>query len=70
LFENQIQSVIIEGGRQTLQTFISEGMWDEARVFKGPNFLNEGTKAPILNRNYFQKTTVFDDELLIFENND
>ena len=70
LFENQIQSVIIEGGRQTLQTFISEGMWDEARVFKGPIFLNEGTKAPILNRNYFQRTTVFDDELLIFENND
>jgi hypothetical protein len=45
-------------------------MWDEARVFKGPIFLNEGTKAPILNRNYFQRTTVFDDELLIFENND
>jgi diaminohydroxyphosphoribosylaminopyrimidine deaminase/5-amino-6-(5-phosphoribosylamino)uracil reductase len=31
LYDHQIQSVIIEGGRQTLQTFIDANLWDEAR---------------------------------------
>src|SRR5690606_19872131 len=35
LFENNLQSVIIEGGRQTLQTFIDAKLWDEARIFIG-----------------------------------
>jgi diaminohydroxyphosphoribosylaminopyrimidine deaminase/5-amino-6-(5-phosphoribosylamino)uracil reductase len=35
LYDHQIQSVIIEGGRQTLQTFIDANLWDEARVFRG-----------------------------------
>ncbi|HRN45021.1 MAG TPA: bifunctional diaminohydroxyphosphoribosylaminopyrimidine deaminase/5-amino-6-(5-phosphoribosylamino)uracil reductase RibD, partial [Flavobacterium sp.] len=35
LYQHQIQSVIIEGGRQTLQTFIDANLWDEARVFVG-----------------------------------
>jgi diaminohydroxyphosphoribosylaminopyrimidine deaminase/5-amino-6-(5-phosphoribosylamino)uracil reductase len=30
---------IIEGGRQTLQTFIDVNLWDEARVFSGNIFL-------------------------------
>jgi len=48
LYNNNIQSVIIEGGRQTLQTFIDENLWDEARVFKGQVHIEEGTKAPVL----------------------
>ena len=32
LFEMNIQSVIIEGGSITLQSFIKAGLWDEARV--------------------------------------
>lgn len=47
LYEHQIQSVIIEGGRFTLQQFIDEGIWDEAVVIKNENLLLEnGTKAP------------------------
>jgi diaminohydroxyphosphoribosylaminopyrimidine deaminase/5-amino-6-(5-phosphoribosylamino)uracil reductase len=34
MYRHQIQSVI-EGGRQTLQTFIDANLWDEARVFSG-----------------------------------
>ena len=33
LYESNIQSVLIEGGTTTLQTFINEGLWDEARIF-------------------------------------
>ena len=43
----QIQSVIIEGGKQTLQTFIDADLWDEARVFTGDLMLDNGVKAPV-----------------------
>ena len=70
LFTHQIQSVIIEGGRQTLQTFIDANLWDEARIFKGNALFNNGIKAPVLNRNPIRKEQICNDELLIFENND
>jgi diaminohydroxyphosphoribosylaminopyrimidine deaminase/5-amino-6-(5-phosphoribosylamino)uracil reductase len=38
MYRHQIQR-IIEGGRQTLQTFIDVNLWDEARVFSGNIFL-------------------------------
>lgn len=34
LHENQIQSVIIEGGSYTLQQFIDADLWDEAFIIK------------------------------------
>jgi diaminohydroxyphosphoribosylaminopyrimidine deaminase/5-amino-6-(5-phosphoribosylamino)uracil reductase len=33
LFKHKIQSLIVEGGTKTIQTFIDENLWDEARVF-------------------------------------
>lgn len=70
LYDKKIQSVIIEGGRQTLQTFIDANLWDEARVFKGNLFFEDGIKAPVLNKKWISKTTIFNDELLIFRNYD
>ncbi len=70
LYENNIQSVIIEGGRQTLKTFIDENIWDEARVFKGSVFFENGIKAPILNSKQKEKKFILNDELLIFKNDD
>jgi diaminohydroxyphosphoribosylaminopyrimidine deaminase/5-amino-6-(5-phosphoribosylamino)uracil reductase len=70
LFRDGIQSVIIEGGRQTLQTFIDAGIWDEARIFKGNIFLGNGTKAPEIKKYFTEKTTLIGDELLIFSNHD
>ncbi|MCL8536844.1 bifunctional diaminohydroxyphosphoribosylaminopyrimidine deaminase/5-amino-6-(5-phosphoribosylamino)uracil reductase RibD [Chryseobacterium gallinarum] len=50
LYKEQIQSVIIEGGRFTLQQFIDAGLWDEAIVIKNENLrLKNGTKAPQFN---------------------
>ena len=50
LYKEQIQSVIIEGGRFTLQQFINAGLWDEAIVIKNENLnLENGTKAPEFN---------------------
>ena len=70
LFQHQIQSVIIEGGAQTLQTFIDANLWDEARVFIGNCTFEKGVKAPILNTSPFKKEKIGTDELLIIRNYD
>lgn len=67
LYKNEIQSVIIEGGKQTLQTFIDANLWDEARVFKGVIFFGNGTKSPDFKGNLISKETILNDELLIFK---
>ncbi len=48
LYKNDINSIIIEGGALTLQTFINEGLWDEARIFIGNVEFTSGLKAPEL----------------------
>lgn len=48
LYKHQIQSVIIEGGAITLQSFIDADLWDEARIFSSDNKLEKGVKAPHL----------------------
>lgn len=51
LYKLNIQSLIIEGGSKTLQSFIDSQLWDEARVFTSTQNLGGGTKAPVL-RNF------------------
>ena len=50
-----IQSIIIEGGTQTLQTFIDENLWDEALVFVGDTSFQKGVKAPIIKKQFNEK---------------
>ena len=68
LHQHKIQSVIIEGGTQTLQTFIDENLWDEARVFTGESLFKEGIKAPFLNRQGEETYTIHKDQLNIYRN--
>jgi diaminohydroxyphosphoribosylaminopyrimidine deaminase/5-amino-6-(5-phosphoribosylamino)uracil reductase len=70
LYRHQIQSVIIEGGRHTLQTFINANLWDEARVFYGKVQINAGTKAPILESKQNEKFIIGTDKLIISRNHD
>ena len=45
----QVQSVIVEGGSNLLQSFIDEGLWDEARVITNTSMIvNKGLDAPQL----------------------
>lgn len=47
LYEEQIQSVIVEGGSYTLQHFLNADLWDETVIITSENlFLQNGTKAP------------------------
>ena len=70
LYQHQIQSVIIEGGAQILQTFIDANLWDESRVFIGNNKFGTGIKAPVLNKTPSKKEKIGTDELLIIRNYD
>jgi diaminohydroxyphosphoribosylaminopyrimidine deaminase / 5-amino-6-(5-phosphoribosylamino)uracil reductase len=49
LMKQKIQSVIVEGGAQTLSLFLNAGLWDEARVFTSAKPFNEGIAAPLVN---------------------
>lgn len=46
LYTQRIQSVIVEGGGQILNSFISANLWDEARIFTSPQLFGEGLPAP------------------------
>lgn len=50
-----IQSVIIEGGEQVLNSFIKNDLWDEARIFYGEKEFKEGIKAPEIHIDYLYK---------------
>lgn len=65
LYLQDIQSVIIEGGAFTLNSFINAGLWDEARVFTGEATLNEGIKAPAINGSVIGKISSGEDALEI-----
>ena len=68
LYNNNINSVIIEGGAQTLQTFIDENLWDEARVFTGQTTFKTGVKAPNISRQLVNKEYILTDLLKIYKN--
>lgn len=68
LFNHDINSVIIEGGRQTLQTFIDENLWDEARVFKSDTHFTTGTKAPYFFKNLHSEEKTSNNTLKIYKN--
>lgn len=69
LYAKDINSMIVEGGTQTLQTFINENLWDEARVFKGHVIFKSGTKAPLINGQLISEQHLLKDTLKIYVNN-
>lgn len=44
--EHRVLSIMVEGGRQTLQTFIDLDLFDELRIEISPVLLHNGVKAP------------------------
>ncbi len=68
LYEQEIQSVVIEGGRHTLNSFIEKGLWDEAFVYVGEKWFEKGVKAPILMNKPIEKHDFGDSKLYVFRN--
>src|SRR3546814_12157901 len=70
LYLMDIQSVIIEGGRKTLDLFIEAGLWDEARIFTSPHVWGAGVAAPICHAVEASGQQVGHDRLHIYYRND
>ena len=51
LYHQGVQSLIVEGGRQTHELFLTAGLWDEIRVETGAMTVTDGTRAPQLPSN-------------------
>ena len=51
LYAEKKQSLIVEGGAKTLQSFLDTGLWDEIRIESAPFTVNEGVEAPKLPEN-------------------
>ncbi len=70
LYLMDVQSVIVEGGRKTLDRFIDAGLWDEARVFTSPQVWGTGIPAPIVHAAKASSLPVGADRLHIYYHND
>lgn len=68
LYEQKVNSLIVEGGASVLQSFITLGLWDEARVFITSGFLQNGIKAPPLPYAPTEKYSLGTDNLFVFRN--
>lgn len=70
LHEQNKLSLIIEGGAHLLNSFIEQGLWDEARIFVADAELNEGIPAPVLkDANNAFETESGTDKLFFYTNN-
>ena len=51
--DQQWLSLLVEGGRRTLSSFIEAGLWDEIRVETAGMVVGDGTPAPTIPENAF-----------------
>jgi len=68
LYDNDIQSLIVEGGPTMLQSFIDQDLWDEAHVYTGQVCFGTGVKAPVFNYSPVKFDRFYNSELRIFRN--
>jgi diaminohydroxyphosphoribosylaminopyrimidine deaminase/5-amino-6-(5-phosphoribosylamino)uracil reductase len=68
LFKIGVQSIIIEGGAKTLQSFIDSNLWDEARVFVGNNNFKIGIYSPDFTGKIVSSRNILKDVLSVYEN--
>ncbi len=52
LFQNNIQSLLVEGGASLSQSFIDAGLWDEIYIEHAQSVLGDGVKAPQVPAGY------------------
>lgn len=70
LYSLKLNSVLVEGGTQLLQSFIDAGLWDEAIVITNQRLaVGEGLPAPQLHNHALQKVeTLFNDTVHTYTN--
>lgn len=68
LYTRRIQSLIVEGGRILIESFLQSGIWDEAYVYVGNKTFKNGIPAPTLPEQLTHYEKLADDELYIYNN--
>ncbi|MCF6359005.1 MAG: bifunctional diaminohydroxyphosphoribosylaminopyrimidine deaminase/5-amino-6-(5-phosphoribosylamino)uracil reductase RibD [Draconibacterium sp.] len=68
LYKQKILSVIIEGGKQLLESFIDENIWDEAYQFIGNKYFYSGINAPHISGNIIGSEILDSDKLIVYKN--
>ena len=69
LYEKSVQSLIVEGGKELLSSFIKSDLWDEARVLTGNKYFIEGLKAPLIDVNPHRTESFSKDKIDYYFNN-
>jgi diaminohydroxyphosphoribosylaminopyrimidine deaminase/5-amino-6-(5-phosphoribosylamino)uracil reductase len=70
LYTNNIQSLIIEGGKMLIDEFLRQEIWDEARVFTGNVTFSKGIPAPVLLSEPVEQFEFAESLLKIYKNSD
>lgn len=72
LYQNGVTSLLVEGGRHVLDSFISAGLWDTARIEIAPvKFGSEGsTVAPAIPRGDLSVTPLAPNSIITVDNPD
>jgi diaminohydroxyphosphoribosylaminopyrimidine deaminase/5-amino-6-(5-phosphoribosylamino)uracil reductase len=66
-YKMNIQSILVEGGARTLQSFIDAGLWDEAIIIQNTTMIaGEGVVAPILKNAKLTATENMETDLISF----
>jgi diaminohydroxyphosphoribosylaminopyrimidine deaminase/5-amino-6-(5-phosphoribosylamino)uracil reductase len=68
LYNDNIQSLIVEGGTLLINSFINNDLWDESRVFISDQKIENGVNAPALEMKPVSNQNINGDILLTFEN--
>lgn len=68
LYQRGIQSLIVEGGRELLDSYLESSCWDEARVLEGNQFFGKGLRGPDFKGQLVSSIMVNMDRLLVFSN--
>lgn len=67
MFSEKVQSIIVEGGAETLRNFIAANLWDEARIFISPTTFERGIPAPAVSGLSSKPISLANDTLKIIE---
>ena len=68
LYLMRISSIIVEGGLNTLSSFIDNNYWDEARVIVGNKLFKNGLKSPLIYKKWISKKLIGQDTLIKYLN--
>ena len=65
-YKKNILSLFVEGGQKTLNYFIKQELWDEARIFTSKQKFKKGIKSPEFYAPFFSEEELGDNTLKIY----